>query len=690
MGLKNFSRDDLRSSNLPELVRQLKEAVSNKEYKTIEDFARAFATEMQSSTVLVDQRDGSGKRMLNVNGEEVDISGSVSAIMAEIDRTRTFAETDPAKVVAYEKMYSAVDSQLTALFMQDKMMEELAGRGFDAAAFADQAVEANKRSDAKIAALDSEIKKYKGIESKILEPKDELLPDGSLRKVTLKTRIKDEEDAKVYLEGLKKDIAELKSLEAAIQTMEAQVTADPSKESMYRGKIDASKTRVSELTGNMNGKVQSIKDLNLKGFNFASIEHCTDSTKMSRDAAETAITTLESGMDARIVTAYKNLAKNLTDAKKAGKDTFEPAEIAAINKINSSNPAEVEAAKKAIEAAMAKVGKAIETNTKFKKQEEALKIARTKSTAEYQRVIQRKQQLEVKFEEIQEVDYDGDPVFIDAAGNLTKAATDPSTGLPNQKKLKEEKVYDSDGNLLYIDASGNVTKSPIDPTTGNPNAVYISTDIPKAATRQQYLADAGFDKTAKTNTIKSQKESDIKSLSWMDRRDLLKKYDVGNPFSRFFMSKRLMNSEIKLLAAGEASTELAALDAEEAKIVAKAASAERIELDDVIIATDNANRIYAQTTRAAALQREMANGAYGNNDVLRNRNVNTAVVDSMRDAALEQTSLIMARTLLAGKDLSAYEEAMQRYTFKQVTREHNDQKGIANNAQNPQHEDITR
>ena len=187
MGVRNFSKNDLTEANLPELVRQLREAVSNREYTTIEQFAAAFASEIATSTIEV----VGGKRKIDVNGEKVDVTESVSQVMSEIDKTREFSETDPAKVAEYERMYASVDSQLTVLLMQDKMMEELASRDFSAERYAEMAVEANAESDRKIAVYDNKIKAYERIEKKVLEPRDIVDAHGNVKKVSLKTKLQD-------------------------------------------------------------------------------------------------------------------------------------------------------------------------------------------------------------------------------------------------------------------------------------------------------------------------------------------------------------------------------------------------------------------------------------------------------------------------------------------------------------------
>ena len=195
MGVKNFSKNDLTPDNLPELVRQLREAVSNREYATIGEFAKAFATAIQTSTIEV----ATGKRELDVNGKIVDVTDSVDQIMTEIDKTKGISETDSAKLAEYKNMYAEVDAQLTPLFMQDKMMKELVSRGFSATRYAEVAVKANEESDKKITVYDNKIKAYKAIEKKVLEPHDVVDDNGNVKRVDLKTKINDEKKAKIIL-----------------------------------------------------------------------------------------------------------------------------------------------------------------------------------------------------------------------------------------------------------------------------------------------------------------------------------------------------------------------------------------------------------------------------------------------------------------------------------------------------------
>ena len=213
------------------------------------------------------------------------------------------------------------------------------------------------------------------------------------------------------------DITEIKSLEAAIATMEAEILADPTKESMYRGKIDANKSIITQKTADMKGKVESLNDLHIAGLDLSKIQNCEDPTKVTRDDAENEINNLYNGMDARIVVAYQNLAKNLLDDKKAGQYIFDVAEEVEIGKIN--NPATVAEGMKAIDDATAKIQNEISRNVQFKKQEEVLKAARIAGTEEYARIAQREQEIKDRFENVQAKNDKGQPIYFAPDGTET-------------------------------------------------------------------------------------------------------------------------------------------------------------------------------------------------------------------------------------------------------------------------------
>ncbi|MBR3696841.1 MAG: hypothetical protein IKM97_00990 [Clostridia bacterium] len=645
MGVKNFSKNDLTPDNLPELVRQLREAVSNREYATIGEFAKAFATAIQTSTIEV----ATGKRELDVNGKIVDVTDSVDQIMTEIDKTKGISETDSAKLAEYKNMYAEVDAQLTPLFMQDKMMKELVSRGFSATRYAEVAVKANEESDKKITVYDNKIKAYKAIEKKVLEPHDVVDDNGNVKRVDLKTKINDEKKAKIYLEGLKIDITEIKSLEAAIATMEAEILADPTKESMYRGKIDANKSIITQKTADMKGKVESLNDLHIAGLDLSKIQNCEDPTKVTRDDAENEINNLYNGMDARIVVAYQNLAKNLLDDKKAGQYIFDVAEEVEIGKIN--NPATVAEGMKAIDDATAKIQNEISRNVQFKKQEEVLKAARIAGTEEYARIAQREQEIKDRFENVQAKNDKGQPIYFAPDGTETLDAVDAATGNPNR-----------------------------------PKQLYKL----KPSVRKDVLTAAGIDEDGEIDTIVDSNSTAIRGMSWSERRAFLKAQGIGNAWSRFWRNKKLIDANIKRLAEGRGKADIDAVRNKAEAAVNAVETSEIYEYKSIRPLREGIERSYEEVKTKAAIQREMANGAYDNAELLGSRDVSKATdtIDALDDAAYEETSLAIAKALLDGRDLTIYTEARKRVKLAEVAREHNKQND--DHAQNPRHEDITR
>jgi len=651
-----FSRSNLKASNLQSLLDRLRTAVANKEYKTVEDFAKQFAAEIQTSTILVDDR---GNRLLDVEDEKVNVNTVVAEIMSIINETRNTPETG-TKIDEYEKMYEAVDLQLTALFMQDRMMDELAQRGFSPEEYANQAVEANARSDKKIKAYDDEIKKYSSIQEKVLEQQDIVDPNGVVKNVSLKTKLEDERKAKIYLEGLKKDIADIKKLEDSIKQMEDAIKNDKTKESMFRGKIDANTKLLNKKIDDMKGKVDSLKDLQLENFDLSSIDGCQDDRKMSRDDAQKAIGDLYDKMDGRIIVAYQNISKNLLDAKLTGNGTFSTDELDNIRKINSSDPAEIEEGKKAIETALQKIQDRITLCKKNKAQEEALKIARTKSTSEYDNIVKKAEQLAKKFKKIQAQDENGNYIYINADGKDTLEAIDSATGQQNERKM-----------------------------------------IPLPQTEREYLDAQGYDPEAEKDKIFESKKNELQSYitsgnvfkRWKARYKFLAENNIGNVFRRFINAFRKINPEtLDAIADERAKDEYEKVDEKARRIITEETNRELGELRDLKTLTDGTEAMFETAKRSAAIQREMANGVYENNEVLRNRTPNMDVIDSMYGAALESTSLEMTsvylkHSLITGIDLSRYEEAMERYNARKIAREHNQDIGISDKAQNPEHED---
>lgn len=412
MGVNNFRAEDLSSANLESLVSELRMKVNNDEYSNIQKFARDFATKIQGMTIGVTP---DGRRTVDVSAvttnergdtvptvESVDLNNAVTKILQVIDEAKSHTLTATQKSER-DAMYVAVDEQLSGIFKQKQMMEELASREFDLGKFTDEQLKADKMSDERISRYKSELKKVSANKKKVLGEDNGL--EGSLATKSLQTKLQDEIDGKSNLQNIEKSFASIKALEEAIKIMEDEITADPTLESRNRGNIDANKAEILQLSKNIEGAVDKVKRLNLPGFDVKSIEKCQDKSVMSRDDAEKAVRKLlygdesytdfkhDEGMEKRIAVAYENI-KNSID--KNDKASFKPI----MNKYNSTDASERNEARKAIEDYMKEIDKDIKDIGNKIKQETVLKTLRKETVVEYKKTLDRSQELSNRFNKV--------------------------------------------------------------------------------------------------------------------------------------------------------------------------------------------------------------------------------------------------------------------------------------------------
>lgn len=658
MGVKNFKVEDLSSANLANLIADLRQKVQNEEFDDIQEFAREFANAIQGRTIMVGI---SGERNIKVNAfdpttrttveENVNLNDAVAQIQNVIDESKSRTITS-AKLPEREAMYTEVDKQLTALFKQSEMMEELASRGFDPAEFMAQAEKSNRMSEERINRYKTVIKNgNKKIKDVLGE--DFIDPNPAICRKSLKTKLLDEMDGKKHLENISRSIAEIKAYETAITQMENDIASDPTLESRFRGNIDANRAQITQLKTNIEGAVTNLKTLNLPGFNVASIERCQDESRMTRDAADEAVRTLlygtdpatghartaevyNDGMNQRIGNAYEAIRAKIESKDRASYD-------AAMARINDPDVATRTAARKKIDDYMINLDKVVADATKAKKQEEILIVARNESVAGYQQVHDRVQALNDRFE------------------------------------VRTRQRVDDAGELLYIDADGNVVTT----DTGMPAMEEYYE--PKAATETEYLTAAGFDEAARRTQINNDKEAELNGMSWSEKRDLLKRNNVGNMFSRLFPS-RLVRNQMSTLLPAATTAEMAALQTEKQNAIDSRAEVEINELNTKNQQLDIVRAGYEKTSRSAAVQQKMQDGAY---DVARTRVEKPELIKAMEEASYEEVALLLANNFLTGDRLEAYNRARTAYNVKAVVDRQASKSGVdvRNNPNTPVHED---
>jgi hypothetical protein len=194
MGLKGIRKEDLSSGNLDRLIDELRKAISDGEYKTVEDFAKDFAGLVAGLEVKVTTE---GKRELLIGTEKVNFDDVVAKIREPIEKAKNPDSPvimDDAKRDEYYRMFAEVDHTLSGLFKQHEMMDVLIERKLSPDAFSQRVDEANAESQAKIDKYKDEIKELKKLRSQVLG-KD----DAAKGKKSFGTEVKEFQNAKAYL-----------------------------------------------------------------------------------------------------------------------------------------------------------------------------------------------------------------------------------------------------------------------------------------------------------------------------------------------------------------------------------------------------------------------------------------------------------------------------------------------------------
>lgn len=678
MGVNNFRAEDLSSANLESLVSELRMKVNNDEYSNIQKFARDFATKIQGMTIGVTP---DGRRTVDVSAvttnergdtvptvESVDLNNAVTKILQVIDEAKSHTLTTTQKSER-DAMYVAVDEQLSGIFKQKQMMEELASREFDLGKFTDEQLKADKMSDERISRYKSELKKVSANKKKVLGEDNGL--EGSLATKSLQTKLQDEIDGKSNLQNIEKSFASIKALEEAIKIMEDEITADPTLESRNRGNIDANKAEILQLSKNIEGAVDKVKRLNLPGFDVKSIEKCQDKSVMSRDDAEKAVRKLlygdesytdfkhDEGMEKRIAVAYENI-KNSID--KNDKASFKPI----MNKYNSTDESERNEARKAIEDYMKEIDKDIKDIGNKIKQETVLKTLRKETVVEYKKTLDRSQELSNRFNKVnvQAKSPDNEPLFIDADGNPT--VTD----------------------------------------TGRP--LLVEDYVPSDSTKSEYLSD--FDEASKKAEIEENGKERIEEMSWREKRKLLKEAGIGNFFTRLFPG-RLARTEMSRLLPEATREELEDLETSKQEHINRKFAVEKAELDRTQQNVQTVEKLFERVKNSAAVQQRMQDGAH---TVAQTRVEKPELIDAMESASYEELALVLSNYVLVDKDKKQrfdeegkvlgvdympddvmrkeYIDAMdarKNYTAREVVNRHATQRGVEvrENPNTPVHED---
>lgn len=663
MGFENFNLQDLTQANLPNLIADLNRAKSNKDYNSIRDLAIKLAKEFSKAQIAVEE---DGRRTITVGNEVVDLDNAISSIAATINGVNSHA-VSPAAVAAIQDMFKAVDSQLTALFKQKEMMDELRARGFSAAEFEKSIQKSNSESKKKIEDIKKEQEKMAKLNEKRFGKDSDI--SGTTSLLTKKNHLKNANEA---ISIIFSQLKEIKDLKEAIDLLNTKIADGSIRPEIANGLITANKNKISAVEANIKGNLGSIKEAKIPGIDLSSIEGAVvTGTKPIDDAINSiGIDPISGAITSGIGVAGKILEATDKNYKEIGK-----AIVKTDKSIVDPDKTAIEGGDKVLIDKYIKELKDKEDRlVNDKAREEILIVAREKSLQDYLPKHQKFEEAEKKLQRAQDVDSDGNPLYYedDGSGNPTNTVT---TTVTPHKKYKMVQAKDPSGNPLYItpDGTGLTTTD-----TGNPYLTYVMEAKDKAALMADFKAD---DKEKEINAgteITAMWDQKIPTLGHKDKQAVLKAAGIGNAFTRWFRAWRKLDASKPAIRTAVMNTiKDTAIDTKRKELLDKARE-EHLETKTEPIVKDYEENIdivrafqdqHKMIQNRATIQQRMQDGAY---DVVdNNKKTNSKLVEALNDAAYEQLALAYASSVNPGltpvlTDVERNELESHNYSFENV------------------------
>lgn len=144
------------------------------------------------------------------------------------------------------------------------------------------------------------------------------------------------------LDEITAQISKMNELQINIDNWERQIASDPTKEAMYRGKIDANKHEINSQLSNIKSK---LSDVEKNGVNIDSIKDAMSTENSVRMAVASSVTSLRNSLNLQLINDYTQLKNNIINAKNKYGNKYD--ELAQIN-IDSADPS-TEDGRKSIE-----------------------------------------------------------------------------------------------------------------------------------------------------------------------------------------------------------------------------------------------------------------------------------------------------------------------------------------------------
>lgn len=564
MDLNSLNAKDLTEANIGNFLAEFENALNGSDYSKVKKAIEQINSFLVSPGIINVTR--SGDNMMDVTSggttESVNIEKIAQAIVERIKadyESRTVTGTAAAdRDAARDEM----NKFLTSMFNQDKLMEELAERGFSIEEFYRQMDRLNDESRVTIETLKKE-KNEKNNAFEAVFGGDSTIKTGDYLAKAYPTRIKDCQEAIATLEISKK---ELTSLEQARSDRAAATT------NAEKTRLDGEIARHEVNLKMLGNKVAELKILGI------------DSTFFGDWETETKIASTLSNIDSVNAIAKCELDKSYVDMKMkiAALNDIERAKLGitdaikdCFDKIDDMDPDIKKNSRLAVDTYLKDMQKTINFDIPGKITMEERMIALREENVQKYREIQAKVvdvQSRVSYQMIneaiffdatgnpvQDVDGDGNPA-VDENGNPIFIRTqyvqaiDPNTGLPIYEGTPPTPKFEIDpstGNPRTVNVPATRNKRIIDPNTGdyvrdadgnfvieldgagNPVQEPVFAVVNDRNTRNYYLQKAGYNKEQALDRIDNQ------LFTRKEIRAVLKNERVGNPISRFFAPKRL-------------------------------------------------------------------------------------------------------------------------------------------------------
>lgn len=615
MDLNSLNASDLTDANIGSFLQAFEEALNNEEYSKVKAAIQKVNDFIQTAGIVDVDKDGNNT--INITSGSTTETINISMIAKGI-KNRVQHDVDNHVVTGTasterDNAEADMDKFLINIFNQDKLLEELIGRGFSLQKFEEQAQRANDESRAHIDELRNKQGERKE-KYKELIGEDSQITAGQYTVKSYPTRIRDCQDAVTSFTVAEKQFNQLDTLKA-----EKAAETDPSK----IAEIDA---KIARAENNLKYLARKISDLNVRRVDksiFNDWEKKDTATAISEIAS--AKTIAENELDSLYI-ELKSKVVAMDPDKLSDYGITTEIEDKFIG-IDDSDDAIKKSSREGVDKFIQEMRRFIKNGATAEiAREEQLIRLREENVKQYKDMDERIRQVtsKVTVRYTQAIDPNTNTPMVDGEGNPVQV---PET--------RAKIARDSNGNYIVQDGQYQRVQA-IDPNTNTPmvdgegNPIYEQEVVFERVTddtdRSYYLQKAGYNESQALIDIDKEFESN------KAKRAVLKSNNVGNWFTRLFATKRLWkkyNFRDQILSRREDRI----IELEERKEYE-----EVIPMDHKLFNLEN---LFSRIKRSSAIQHQLYNAGkdQGRNPTSVDK---STLIDALENAAYEEALYVGA------------------------------------------------